>query len=78
MNIKLELLKDYIAEYVNSHLIDFDIDVNRIADSKAIAILANIQTVIKNTEYNDFDVVEEIVNILETNGISCSGRHDFG
>lgn len=78
MNIKLELLKDCIYEFIDNRIDDFDIDANEIIDSRAICMLQEIQKIIKNEKYNDFEAIEEIVSLLEANGISCGGRHDFG
>ena len=61
MNIKLELLKEHLTYYICSNLNDFEIDANKIAHTTAICILSKIQEIIKNQEYNDFEVVEEIV-----------------
>jgi len=77
MNIKLELLKSYIKDYINNNLQDFEIDASEIADSKAINILAEIQNIIRNENYSDFDVVEKIVCIFEKYGIDAGFRHDF-
>ena len=78
MDIKVEILKEYIAEYINNRIQDFKIDANDIADTAALHIISLIKDVITNDEYSDFDVVEEIVCIFESYGIDCGGRHDFG
>ena len=39
MNIKVELLKNYISDYVNQNINDFEIDANKITDSVAIKVL---------------------------------------
>ncbi len=77
MNIKLELLKGYIEDFINDKLADFEIEANEIADTAAILVLSKIRNAVCNTSYTDFDVVEEIVCIFESNGIYCGGRHDF-
>lgn len=77
MNIKLELLKSYIKDYINNNLQDFEINASEIADSKAINILAEIQNIIRNENYSDFDVVEKIVCIFEKYSIDAGFRHDF-
>ena len=77
MNIKTELLKSYIAEFVKSEIEDFEIDASQIADTTAIQMLSKIQTVIKNESYSDFDVVEKIVCIFEKYNIDSGSRHDF-
>ena len=77
MNIKLELLREYIADYVRFKLEDFEIDVSQIANTTAIMALGEIQKVIKDENYSDFDVIEEIVCIFEKYKISAGFRHDF-
>ena len=77
MNIKLELLKEYIADYVRFKLEDFEIDVSQIANTTAIMALGEIQKVIKDENYSDFDAIEEIVCIFEKYKISAGFRHDF-
>jgi len=76
MNIKLELLKSNIKDYIDNNLQDFEIDASEIADSKAINVLAEIQNIIRNENYSDFDVVEEIVCIFEKYSIDAGFRHD--
>ena len=61
MNIKTELLRNSLAEFVKSEMEDFEIDASQIADTTATQMLSEIQTVIKNESYSDFDVVEKIV-----------------
>ena len=77
MNIKTELLRNYLAEFVKSETEDFEIDASQIADTTAIQMLSKIQTVIKNESYSDFDVVEKIVCIFEKYNIDSGSRHDF-
>ena len=77
MNIKLELLKDYISDYINSNLEGFEIDASKIVDTTAIKMLSEIQNIIKDEQYSDFDAVEEIVCIFEKYNIDFGSRHDF-
>ena len=77
MNIKTELLKDHISDFVQSRIEDFEIDASQIADTTATQMLSEIQTVIKNESYSDFDVVEKIVCIFEKYSIDSGSRHDF-
>ncbi len=77
MNIKVELLKDYISDFIKYQVEDFDIDASQIADTTAIKMLSEIQKVIKNVEYSDFDAIEEIVCIFEKYNIDFGFRHDF-
>ncbi len=77
MDIKLELLKEYVADYVCSNIKDFVIDGGKIADTVAIKMLREISEVVKNDEYSDFDAMEEIVCIFEKYKIDAGVRHDF-
>lgn len=77
MNIKLELLRNYISDFINYKMEDFEIDVSKIADTTAIQILSEIQKVIQDENQSDFDVIEEIVCIFEKYKIDAGFRHDF-
>ena len=77
MNIKYELIKEYLAEVANSFIQENKLMLSEIADTNAITILDEIKTVIGNDELSDFDAIEEIVCILEKYDIYCGGRHDF-
>ncbi|MBQ2890100.1 MAG: hypothetical protein IJE44_00460 [Clostridia bacterium] len=77
MNIKVELLKDYISDFIKNRIEDFEIDASQIADTVAINMLREIQSIIKNESYSDFDAVEEIVCVFERNNIDFGTRHDF-
>ena len=77
MNIKVELLKNYITDFIKFKIEDFDIDASQIADTTAIQILSKIQNVIKSEDYSDFEAIEEIVCIFEKYSIDYGFRHDF-
>ncbi len=77
MKIKMELLKSYIFDYINNNLEDFEIDASQIADTTAVHMLSEIQKVIKNECYSDFEAIEEIVGIFEKYNIDFGFRHDF-
>ncbi len=77
MNIKLELLKRNITDFIDSRLEDFKIDAGEIADSVAINVLSEIQNIIRNENYSDFDAIEEIVCVFEKYKIDFGVRHDF-
>lgn len=48
MSIKLELLRNYIFDFINHKIEDFEIDASQIADTTATQMLSEIQKVIKN------------------------------
>ena len=77
MNIKLELLRDYITNFIKYKIKDFEIDASQIADTTAIKVLAEIQKVIKDEDCSDFDAIEKIVCIFEDYKIDAGFRHDF-
>ena len=77
MNIKLELLKNYMVDLIDSRLEDFEIDASKIADTTAIKMLSEIQNIIRNEEYSDFDAIEEIVFVFEKYKIDFGSCHDF-
>lgn len=77
MNIKYELIKIFLAEVANNFIDANRLMLSKIADTTAIKILEEIRQVIANDAFSDFEVVEEIVCILEKNDIYCGGRHDF-
>lgn len=77
MNIKIELLINCISDLIKSRIKDLDIDASKIADTTATQTLYEIQKLIKDKEYSDFDVVEKIVCIFEKYNIESGSRHDF-
>ena len=77
MNIKTELLKRRITDYINTQIKDFEIDADEIADTTAIKILAEIQDILRNDNYSDFEIVERIACVLEKFKIDCGNCHDF-
>lgn len=77
MNVKLELLRNHITDFVKYRIEDFEIDATQIADTTAIQMLAEIQKVIKDEKYSDFYAIEEIVCIFEKYNIDAGARHDF-
>ena len=77
MKIKVELLKTHISDCINSRIEDFEIDADDIANTVAIKILAEIQEIIKNDSYSDFERIEEIVCVFEKYKIDFGNCHDF-
>lgn len=75
--IKAELLKRFIMDFIDNRIDDFEIDADLVANTMAINILAEIQEIIKNENYTDFEKVEEIVCVFEKNEIDSGSCHDF-
>ena len=77
MDIKIELLQNCIYDFIKGSLENCTIDVNNIANTKAISVLNEIKNILCNNNLSDFDAIEEIVCIFEEYGIDTGGRHDF-
>ena len=56
----------------------FSIDLNQAAESQAGQIVEKVKKIILNPGLNDFEVVEEIICVLEDNNVNTGYRHDFG
>lgn len=78
MKIKVECLKSYLADYITCQIDDFEIDESAIADSVALRVLSEIQTIIQNDNYSDFYIVEGIVQVFEKYHLDAGSCHDFG
>ena len=77
MNIKVELLKNYISDFIQNKIEDFEIDSSQIADTTATQMLSEIQKIIRDEKYSDFEAIEEIVCIFDKYNIDFGFRHDF-
>ena len=77
MDIKFELLQNSIYDFLKTTFENCAIDVNNIANTKAITALNAIKEVLSNNNLSDFDAIEEIVCIFEEYGIDTGDRHDF-
>lgn len=78
MNVNLELFALAISEAINSHIKYIDINADEIVNSTALKALNEISLVIQNPKIeNDFDVVDEIIHILDKYNIDTGFRHDF-
>ena len=67
MNIKLELIREHIASKVVHQIEDLDIDINRIANTKAIAMLGEIQAILQNEKMSDSEMLCAIDEIFDDN-----------
>jgi len=86
MDSKVELIVELCAREFgkcikhNLETASVELDLSKIADTKAIQILSEIKSVLEKydlMEMNDFDTVENIVCIFEKHGISTGCCHDF-
>ena len=60
MKIKTELLKGYIADAVGSQLTDFEIDEDKVADSRATLILDAVREILIRDELDDFQMNDRL------------------
>lgn len=77
MEIKLQLLRAYVSDFIKHRLDDMVVDSNEIVNTVAIDALSEIQKIIQDDTYSDFDAIEEIVCVFEKYQISAGVRHDF-
>ena len=75
MNLEKELVCKIMEDAVSKVFVtnDFSITVKE----KSFEILEKIRIVICNNVLSDFEMIEEIVKILNSYGINTGGCHDF-
>ena len=73
-------LNDELLKYVIRQEVEQAMNKNIEAklNNLSIKILEEIIVVLKNRELSDFDIVENIVCVLEKYEIDCGPCHDFG
>ncbi len=77
MNIKTEIIKAYVSDMICNSISDFDIDADKIVNTKAVEMLEEIQKILKNDRLDDFEMIDEIVCVFYRNNIDAGGCHDF-
>ena len=77
MSIIIELNSDEVAKIVMKQIENGDINIKELSDCRSAEVLGHICDIIRNDNLSDFEMVEEIVSILEENNIDCGGCHDF-
>ena len=77
MTIKTELIKGYIKDIILSQMTDFEIDESKVADTRAVCALREIQEVLVRDEHDDFLIVDEIVKIFMKYELDFGTCHDF-
>ncbi len=77
MNIKTDIIKEYIADTICNSITDFEIDADKIVDTKATMALAEIQKILHQDELDDFEIVDEIVQIFYKYNLDAGVCHDF-
>ena len=75
MDIKLELMAKSLADMVKDHMEEFGINAEKIAETRANLILGEIQLILTNERFNDYDVVDAIVRLFKMNMLDTGNRH---
>ena len=82
MKLCHEILAHYLSQQ-NAQILfpDLHLDASAVVESSCLQIVEKIRAIIANDSLSDkecFMQIEEIVSALETYGIDCGARHDFG
>ena len=70
-------MKGTIYDAINERIGCLDIDADKIANTTAIAALSEIQEIIQNENYSDFEKIEEIMSVFEKYNLSFGECHDY-
>ena len=80
----MELFKELLAELVKENQLEIVFpqikDLSLVINNICYNALAEISKIVKNDELSDpscFEKIEEIILVLEKNGIDFGYRHDF-
>lgn len=78
----MSLLKEILVSILEKEEIqisfpDLPSDMGELIETRACGALRKIKAIIQDDSLSDFDCIEEIVCVLEMNGSSGGGRHDF-
>lgn len=77
MDIKLQLLTNYITDLLRLQLPELSFDADEVADTTAISALREIQEILQDDSLSDFYAIDEIVKVFEKYHLDFGVRHDF-
>lgn len=77
MYVEAELLKSSFCNRLVELIKDFPYDSLDEVSRTAIKMIEEIQSVLINDDYNDYDVVEAIVEIFEKYDVDAGARNDY-
>ncbi len=77
-DINESLLYRDVGKIILHSIKSLDINYEQIAKINSVVIINEIQKIVTNTMLDDFEKIEEIINILEKYGIDAGSCHDFG
>ncbi|MGM9936423.1 MAG: hypothetical protein ACI38A_03675 [Candidatus Ornithomonoglobus sp.] len=73
-----ELLTSKIADLLIDKVCGLNMeDISKCVQNSEEEVINEIQEVLRNEDYSDFDAIEEIVCIFEKYGLDAGSRHDF-
>ena len=81
MELYGELLCDFFMEKGVKITLAEDVDLANVVETECYKALCEIKEIIQDNTLDDsdcFEKIEEIVCLLESKGIDCGTRHDFG
>ena len=77
----MEIAKQLICSKIGALMVDqidiHQLDFEKIAQQQAVYILEQIQQVILQSDWTDFEQIDAIVDIFYANGLDVGGCHDF-
>lgn len=77
-DINESLLYRDVGKIILHSIKSLDINYEQIAKINSVLIINEIQKIIINTLLDDFEKIEEIINIFKKYGIDAGSCHDFG
>lgn len=76
MNTKAEIMKELILKNIIVTVNDFEFETE--IKKTYEKVIEEIRNAIIDDESSDFEILSNIADILESYGIDCGGKYDFG
>lgn len=80
MELKREIIANYVGKLISDELCRMDIDFNNVVDTTSSIALTKKRDIVLDDTLDDpecFHRIEEIISILDEAGIDYGIRHDF-
>lgn len=80
MELKREVIANYVGKLISDELRRMNIDFNNVVDTTSSIALTKIRDIVLDDTLDDpecFHRIEEIINVLDEAGIDYGTRHDF-
>jgi hypothetical protein len=72
-----EIIMDAISKKVSEYISNLPPDYVQTSVGRCCQILDSIREILENDTYSDFECVDQIILLMERNGIQIENRHDF-